>query len=284
VRWVERGDGVRALVLGGGGITGIAWELGILAGLCEHGVDITDADLVVGTSAGAFVGALVATGVDLATAAVEAADIELELSPRIDVTLLAQGFAILADRTSPPERSRARLGELARRAPVGEPAEHVARFAVNLPVQQWPTRPRLLVTAVDTATGQLTAWDAEADVPLVEAVAASCAVPGVFPPVPVGDTGYFMDGGVRSATNADLAAGAEAVVVVAPTVGVFRASPREELEALGEARMTLLVPDEPARAAIGTNILDPGRRGPALAAGIAQSTAVAEQVARVWGD
>ncbi|MFI7578739.1 patatin-like phospholipase family protein [Micromonospora sp. NPDC049497] len=273
---------MRALVLGGGGVTGIAWELGVLAGLREHGVDLTDADLIVGTSAGAYVGALVATGVDLATAVADAARIEVELSPRIDVTLLAQGFAVLTDRSLSPEQARARLGALACSAPVGEPGEHVARFDQNLPVRRWPTRPRLVVTAVDTSNGKLVAWDATAGVPLAEAVAASCAVPGVFPPVPVGGTGHFMDGGVRSVTNADLAAGADAVVVLAPTVGVFRASPRQELARLAAARTVLLAPDDAARAAIGSNVLDPGRRGPALAAGTAQAVTLAPEVARVW--
>ncbi|HWG99890.1 MAG TPA: patatin-like phospholipase family protein [Pilimelia sp.] len=273
---------MRALVLGGGGITGIAWELGILAGLREHGVDLTDADLVVGTSAGAYVGALVATGAELAAAVAHAGSIDLELSPRIDVTLLAQGFALLSDRSLPPEQARARLGDLARRAPVGDPDEHVARFSRSLPARRWPTRPRLVVTAVDTATGRLVAWDAEAAVPLAEAVAASCAVPGVFPPVPVAGAGHFMDGGVRSVTNADLAAGAGAVVVVAPTAGVFRDSPREELARLIGARTVLLAPDDAARAAIGPNILDPTRRAAALAAGAAQAAALAPRVARVW--
>ncbi|MGN9812609.1 patatin-like phospholipase family protein [Micromonospora sp. BQ11] len=275
---------MRALVLGGGGVTGIAWELGVLAGLRDHGVDLTTADLIVGTSAGAYVGALVATGVDLPTAVADAARIEVELSPRIDVTLLAQGFAVLTDRSLSPEQARARLGALARRAPVGDPGEHVGRFTQNLPVREWPTRPRLVVTAVDTSDGKLVAWDATAAVPLAEAVAASCAVPGVFPPVPVGGTGHFMDGGVRSVTNADLAAGADAVVVLAPTVGVFRASPRQELARLGAARTVLLAPDDAARAAIGSNVLDPGRRGPALAAGAAQAATLAPEVARVWDE
>ena len=54
-----------ALVLGGGGITGIAWEIGVLAGLAEAGVDLTGADLVVGTSAGSVVGAQITSGAPL---------------------------------------------------------------------------------------------------------------------------------------------------------------------------------------------------------------------------
>jgi NTE family protein len=134
---------------------------------------------------------------------------------------------------------------------------------------------------VDTDTGALAAWDADARVPLAAAVAASCALPGVFPPVRIGD-GYYMDGGVRSVTNADLAAGAEAVLVIAPTAGLFRASPAEELAALRAPRGLVIAPDETARAAIGPNILDPSRRKAALAAGTAQAAAVAAAVRSVW--
>jgi NTE family protein len=273
---------VRALVLGGGGITGIAWELGLLAGLRRLGTDLTAADLVVGTSAGAYVGALIATGVDLDDAAADAAQIEVELSPRIDPLLLAEGFALLTDRSLPPREVRARLGALARSAPLGDDAAHVARFAENLPVHDWPRRPRLVLTVVDAHTGDLAAWDADAGVPLPDAVAASCALPGVFPPVRLGGSAY-MDGGVHSVTNADLAAGSDAVVVVAPTVGMFRASPEEELAALGVARSVVVAPDDAARVRMGGNILDPAMRGPALAAGAAQAATVAAAVAAVWG-
>jgi NTE family protein len=272
---------MRALVLGGGGITGIAWELGLLAGLRREGVDLGAADLIVGTSAGAYVGALLATGVDLDEAAAGAAGIEIELTPRIDPALLAQGFAVLSDRSLAPEQLRARLGGLARAAPLGDDAPHVARFAGRLPVHDWPERPRLVITGINTATGTLAAWDATAGVDLPAAVAASCALPGVFPPVRVGD-GYYMDGGVRSVTNTDLAAGADAVVVLAPTSNMFRTPPQAELAALRVRRSRLITPSEQARAAIGGNILDPGRRGPALAAGAAQAAAVATTIAAIW--
>src|SRR5215469_4898613 len=54
-----------ALVLGAGGVTGIAWETGLLKGLRDAGLDLTGADLVVGTSAGSVVAAQITTGVPL---------------------------------------------------------------------------------------------------------------------------------------------------------------------------------------------------------------------------
>jgi NTE family protein len=272
----------RALVLGGGGLTGVAWELGILTGLRSGGTDLTTADLIVGTSAGAYVGALVATGVDLADAGSWLGQLQLELPAVLDFGLLAEGFAMLSDESLRPDQARVRIGALARRAAVGDPAEHVANVTATLPRHDWPTRPRLAVTAVATATGVLTVWDAASGVPLAEAIAASCAVPGLFPPVNVADSGYFMDGGIRSITNADLAAGATAAVVIAPSDGAFRASPAEQLAALGLDRGCLITPDAAAREAIGTNMLDPGRRGPALAAGAAQGRALAAEVGSIW--
>ncbi|MFI5936633.1 patatin-like phospholipase family protein [Actinoplanes sp. NPDC051494] len=272
---------MRALVLGGGGITGIAWELGLIAGLRRLGTDLGSADLIIGTSAGAYVGALLATGTDLDEAIAAASAIKIELSPRVDPGLMAQGFAILTDRTRTPAQLRAAIGALARSAALGDDAPHVARFAAQLPAHTWPRTPRLVVTAVSTTTGELTAWDAGADVALPAAVAASCALPGVFPPVRVGDDRY-MDGGLRSVTNTDLATGAEAVVVLAPSSGMFRTPPATELNALAPARSALIAPDDTARAAMGTNILDPGRRADALAAGIAQAAAVAGAVAKAW--
>jgi len=272
----------RTLVLGGGGLTGIAWELGVLCGLRAAGTDLATADLIIGTSAGAYVGALVATGADLAGAMAHLDELALELPPRLDPELIAEGFATMTDRTLPPEEARARIGALARRAPTGDPAVHVARFTSALPRHGWPDRPRLVVTAIATATGRLTVWDATAGVSLPEAVAASCSAPAIFPPVEVSGTGYFMDGGLRSVANADLAAGAEAVVVIAPTDGAFRASPAEQLAALGVARCVLIQPDDAAREALGADMLDPGQGAAAMAAGMTQGRSVAAAVARSW--
>jgi NTE family protein len=272
----------RALVLGGGGLTGIAWEIGVLVGLRRAGVDLSDADLMVGTSAGAVVGALLATGVSPEDAVSFASGEDPDgLSLQVDMTLVAQAFGIMSDRMLNPGEARARVGALALRAPVGDAEIQVERFAARLPVHQWPGAPRLLITAVDAETGEAAAWDSGADVPLTRAVAASCAVPCVFPPVAINGSRY-MDGGVRSVTNADLAAGAEAVVVIAPTVGMLRGLPEAELRELGEARTVVISPDPAARAAIGPNVLDDSRRVPALSAGLAQGGRLVELLAPVW--
>ncbi|MBC8993292.1 patatin-like phospholipase family protein [Micromonospora chalcea] len=148
----------------------------------------------------------------------------------------------------------------------------------------WPAA-RLLVTAVDAASGEFVVFDADSGASLVDAVGASCAVPGVWPPVTIGDR-RFVDGGVRSPVNADLAAGCERVVVLAPTRAAVGPMPRlsaqvTALRAAG-ARVAVVSPDRAARTAIGRNVLDPARRSASARAGFAQADTVADEVAGVW--
>ena len=267
-----------ALVLGGGGITGIGWEVGVLYGLRRAGVDLTSADLVVGTSAGSVVGAVVASGIDLAAAVATQREPADENLPAVDVSLAMQAFAIMADPSLDPQEARARVGALALAAPTGDPEKQVELFATRVP-PEWPER-RLLITAVDAETGEAVAWDRDSGVPLVRAVTASCAVPCVYPPISVNGRQY-IDGGVRSGTNAYLAAGADTVVVIAPMADAGPlGAPPAELAALRErSAVTLVKPDQAALAAIGTNVLDPSRREAALDAGIAQGESLAPTLA-----
>ncbi|GIJ46737.1 patatin [Virgisporangium aliadipatigenens] len=273
---------VNALVLGAGGITGIAWQLGVLVGLRAEGVDLTTADLFVGTSAGAVTGALVAGG----HTPEEAARIEARLGAddppfRPDWARGAQAFALLNDATLDAGAIRAAVGGLALAADVVGEEEYVASLARRIPTTDWPSR--LRVTAVNATTGEPVVWDAGSRVPLQRAVAASCAVPCVFPPVTV-NGGRFMDGGVRSGVNADLAHGAARVVILAPLAPVrTRAVPEEEIAALrATARVTLVAPDAPTLRALGPNVLDPSRWEPAVAAGTAQGARLAASVASTW--
>jgi NTE family protein len=274
----------RALVLGGGGVTGVAWELGLLAGLAERGVALADAELVVGTSAGSVVGAQVCSGVPVAELyAAQLLPADGEVAARIGMAQLVRwGWA--AVRTRDEVRSRARVGAMALAARTPSEASRRAVIEGRLPSARWPAR-RLLVTAVDAASGEFVVFDAESGVSLVDAVGASCAVPGVWPPVTIGDRRY-VDGGVRSAANADLAQGAEAVVVVAPMSSAVGPMPSLAAQVAGlraSARVVVVTPDAAARAAIGRNVLDPARRAGSARAGFAQAAAVADEVAAVWG-
>jgi NTE family protein len=274
----------RALVLGGGGITGVAWELGILKGLWDGGVDFGTADLVVGTSAGAVVGSQVTSAADLGelVAAQRSSDpaAEAELGAEFDLEQMAAMFMGLMQDVTSARELRVRIGAMALATARIPEAERLAVLSSRLPRQQWPER-RLLITAVDIATGEFVAWDRDSGVPLMLAVAASCAVPGVWPPVTINGHRY-MDGGMRSATNIDLAAGHD-VVVLAPIVGSLAGSLDEEISRLGpEAKVVAIAPDDAALEAIGPNLLDPQRRVEALQAGLTQAATFLDAVREVW--
>ncbi|WP_329092530.1 MULTISPECIES: patatin-like phospholipase family protein [unclassified Streptosporangium] len=271
----------RTLVLGGGGVAGIAWEAGIITGLRRAGIELGEAELVVGTSAGSVVGTLVATEVDLEGSVAVQADAEAATAFTIDTEAVMAAFGVLHDPSLEPQEARRRVGQMA--LGVKDTGARIETVGSRLPVKEWPER-RLLITAVDARTGEFVVWERGSGVPLVSAVASSCAVPCVFPPVEIGGRRY-MDGGVRSVTNADLAAGSSAVVLLEPLAHV---SPRDRLEAelaeLGDATIAHVVPDEASIAVFGANVLDPALWRPAFQAGLAQAPAVAESVARAWKD
>jgi NTE family protein len=273
-----------ALVLGGGGLAGIAWEIGVLAGLAEAGVDVREADVVLGTSAGAVVGAQLRHGVDLEELfARQSRPATTELQVELDADrLAAQMIGALAEAQGDQD-ARARVGGVALTAsPVSE-ADRRAVVAARLDSHDWPDAP-LLVTAVDTADGRLRTFDASPRVPLVDAVAASCAVPGVWPPVTIEDHRY-MDGGVRSVTNVDLVSEHDRVLVLAPMAG-FVPNPlgpdRADELAGCTGRVLVVDADEASTAAFGANPLDPATRGPSAAAGRAQAATVAAAVRELW--
>lgn len=273
----------RALVLGGGGITGVAWEWGILAGLAERGVDLGDADLVVGTSAGSIVGAQVAAGLDVEQrfrSQLRPPDGEsaASLGPTAMIRL---GMALIGPPA--PRQVRARIGRLALRMHPEPEDERLAIISDRLPVHEWPER-ELKITAVDARTGVLRVFDRRSGVPLVRAVAASCAVPGVWPPISAGGRRY-VDGGVRSPANADLAAGYDRVVVIAPIARGIGPIPGVDAQVAGlrvHARVASVRPDASALQAIGRNVLDPAQRAGAARAGRAQAVSVAAEVRAVW--
>ena len=273
----------KALVLGSGGVTGVAWEIGLLYGLAEHGLDLTDAGLFVGTSAGSSVAAQVLSGVPLEDLyEAQLAEAGQEAAPRIGAGSLLS-FAVAGLWPGDPVRGRAWLGHRALRARTVPEAERRAVIARRLGDGSWPAT-RLLITAVEATTGETRVFDADSGVSLIDAVAASCAVPLTWPPMTV-DGKRYIDGGMRSVANADLAAGSERVVVLAPVTQSVRRSgrPGAQLAALGAGvRGVVVSPGAAARAAIGRNPLDPARRRPAAEAGRAQAATEVEGLRPIW--
>lgn len=276
----------RGLVLGGGGVAGISWMVGLIAGLADAGVDLSDADSVVGTSAGSVVGALLCTGIAPAEMLARQTDPErqsAEIFATVDLDEMAVRFGAAMSDASSPERMRAAIGAMALATETVPESVRRAVLSSRLPVQSWPDR--LRITAVDAVSGELAVFDRTCPHDLVDVVAASCAVPGIWPPVTLGERRY-IDGGVRTALNADLAAGADAVLVLAP-LGVAGSGPLsagldDARPLLAPATVHALVPDADSVAAMGINPLDPATRAPAARAGWAQAAADVDAVRRLW--
>jgi NTE family protein len=271
-----------ALVLGGGGVTGIAWELGILRGLADTGVDLTTADLVVGTSAGSVVGAQVTSGQRLeALYDGQLRPADHEIGANLSRLLLLRILPAMVLPGS-AKKKRARIGAMALKAHQPGGAQRIEVIRSRIRVDEWPAR-ELRITAIEAETGELTVFDREAGADLVHAVAASCAVPLVWPAVTIGDR-HYVDGGVRSTANADLATGCDTVVVLAPLPQSWSkaTSIRAQLERTGARRTVVVTPDEAALADIGKNVLDPAKRADAARAGLRQAADVVEKVRAAW--
>jgi NTE family protein len=272
----------RALVLGGGGVTGVAWEIGLLLGLADRGVDLTSADLFVGTSAGSVTAAQVTTGRSLEQMFEgQLAGASAEIAASFG-TLGLLKFALAGLWPGDPRKGRAWLGRAALRAKTVPEADRRKVIEHRIGTAQWPEVP-LKITAVAAETGEFVVFDKASGVSLVDAVGASCAVPLVWPPVTINGTRY-VDGGVRSVANVDLAKGYDQVVVIAPITASARRSgtPQAQAKALG-VRHIVVRPSDAALTAIGRNPLDPARRAPSAEAGRAQAAQVVDKVRAVWG-
>jgi len=273
----------RGLVLGGGGITGIAWEIGVVFGLAERGVDLRAADRVVGTSAGSVVGALVRS--ELSLEEIYESQIVEETEPigaRMGWGVIFGYVAAAGFGRRHPQDVRARIGRLALKVP-GSEEERKRILAARVPLGEWPEG-RLLITAVNAETGDPMVFDRSSGVSLLDAVSASCAVPLVWPPVTINGKRY-MDGGARSIANADLASGCDRVVVIAPITAAFRKGGRisVQLARLGpDVRSVIVSPDRESRRAIGRQVLQPAGRARAAEAGRRQGRQWAERVGDVW--
>ncbi|WP_431946271.1 patatin-like phospholipase family protein [Actinacidiphila sp. bgisy167] len=274
-----------ALVLGGGGPVGGAWLTGVLAGLAEAGIDLDDgADVVIGTSAGAVFGSRLRSGApaaELYERQLSGADaVRLPVTVRQTARFL---WAALGSRD--PQRSVERLARAASDARTG-PQSNVFDTIGGLlgDVRAWPER-ELRIAAVDAQNGRTEVFDSRSGATLLEAVAASCAVPVVWPPVTVRGR-RWMDGGSRSTANLQLARGYPRVLAVAPVpraVGPHPSASQQaaELSDAG-ARVVLLSPDRTARRVMGRNMADDARRAAAARAGYAQARGLAPSVAAVW--
>jgi NTE family protein len=289
--------GERALVLGGGGSSGNAWLIGVIAGLFDAGLDVTEADLIIGTSAGATTAAQVtgATPTELFAATLAAAPpqrpgpvTEGRVRNGPVTNHLERTAAIIAaaeDAADMRRRMGAAALDLVAASDGSGPSRWRATVGARLPSQRWPER-ELLITVVDAHTGEPVDFDRRSGVDLVDAVAASTAG---GPAYSIGDR-WYIDGGYRSVENADLAAGYRRVLVLSPLGGRSR-HPREwgtylaaQVDGLraGGSRVETVIPDADSEHLFGANAMDLSLRPAAARAGHDQGTALAGQLTEFW--
>jgi NTE family protein len=282
----------RAVVLGGGGATGVAWLVGMIRGLADEGIDLTIADLVVGTSAGSIVGALLADGVsiDEMEERIRTNDptLTIEAMGALDVTEVLTLFAAWESMPDTSADSMKSIGSMA----LAAKTISAPRFRELLSPQVATTWPKgeFVCTAVDADTGEFVALRHDSNISLVDAVASSICVPGIFPPVEVNGR-RLVDGGLRSGTNADLARGHDRVLVLAPigsrTDGMDPGAAQaadQEISALTTqgSLCTLIYPDDTANDIIGINRMDESIAVAVMTDGQRQGRLAASQLAGRW--
>lgn len=292
----------RALVLGGGGPVGIGWESGLLKGLADEGVDLGAADAIYGTSAGAFVGAQLALELDLAETVSQIATTRAVMVPGAGegeamaerMQALIGAIVAAAMSTEPAAMSRRELGRLALEADVISEADFLEFFAV-LKGREWPER--FACTAVGATTGEFVVWQADSEVDVQLAVASSCAVPCIYPPVTVAG-GRYIDGGMRTALNADVAAGHDRVVAISvtplsvppelsnPIFDDLMGRVSAELDTLRSSGSDVVViepsPELVELSANGMALMDVGKASAAYDAGVRHGAIEAPRVAELW--
>lgn len=285
----------RALVLGGGGPVGIGWESGLIAGLADAGIDLREADLVSGTSAGSVVGAGLRLGMDAGDTLelVEKPPAGLASTAGMEALFAALGDA--AASAASQEELLVSLGRVSRQSATVDEELYVQSFAV-LGGRPWPAG--FQCTAVDVDSGEFRVWDGSSGASLERAVASSCAVPTIFPPVTIAGHRY-MDGGMRTALNADLASGCDVAVVVScfalelppgfsdPVADMLTAAVQAELSTLRSSgtRVEAVAPGAEflELSGWGLNLMDFSLARQAFAVGQRQAADEAARVAEAWG-
>ena len=290
----RNGAPTRAVVLGGGGTVGVAWQTGLLAGLRDAGIELAGASAIVGTSAGALVGALLSSGRDVTDAlAVLAA-----VGQKVDLDNLAagsEGFLNASRQASlaaDPQQALRAIGAAAQQATTTLTEDDYLGLLETFHGAPWPAGFRC--TATNTDSGELVVWDEESGVPLLHAVAASCVVPMLFPTVTVNGARY-MDGGILNHLNAMAAPPTDVLVVVSclpigsPGGAVDRTRPASTIRADAEvARLretTRLVAVEPDFSDLEAPVkmLDPHLAGRALHIGKRQAEGEAATIRAAYG-
>ncbi|NYB51161.1 MAG: patatin-like phospholipase family protein [Methanobacteriaceae archaeon] len=283
-----------ALILSGTGITGIAWELGVLFGFEEGGVDVINANLIASTSAGSIVGAQICSGKKMEYLYHQQLKFIKE-TMKNEVIIKGQEFrkmmAAVIMSSPDSKTARIRIGEAALAASTMSEGEYLELIAEYLPSQEWDRKRNLIINTVNAENGEWVTFDSNSNIPLLIAVAASSAVPGMFPPITINGKRY-IDGGIAG-TNADLGKGYDGVLILVaepsiihPPMGptMHRKSFQEELKELEQSgcKVMIITPDEESLRIKGTNPWDVTLASASAEAGYRQGISLSEEVKSFW--
>ena len=246
----------KALVLGGGGITGIAWESGVLAGLIDSGILVNHADKILGSSAGSYVGSILANGQNMKTYYEQLANNRDNAdNAQLDPSLFELWREAFVQGKTDEQVIGKYLGDIINKSPSTVSLEERER-SVRKRIGNVDWTPQLEITAINAKTGTLESFNETSGISLMEAVMASGAVPGIWPHVDMlGDS--WIDGGMISSTNARLMANYKDIIILAPLDQKQGLVPSvyEDVETLKtNSNVTLITPDQDSRNIIGTNI------------------------------
>ncbi len=261
----------RAVVLGPGGVVGTAWLLGVAEGLRRNGIELADADLLVGTSAGAIVGALLADGRDLAAHAEPPT--AAGPAPQVDPVVTAQVLELLRG----PDAATAwpRIAELTLNASTAPEQLRIEGLKAMVGEGDWP-HPRLLIPTVDVHSGAPKVWRGTEGVPVHLVITASTAMPGMAAPVTI-DGRRYVDGALRNGSNADLAEGMSTLVLIEPLAHLFATKMPSSVQ-----RVARIVPDPVALDIFGPDLNDGSAWTAVFGAGLRQGKGAADEIRSIW--
>ena len=281
------------MVLAGGGYAASAWELGLITGLADAGLDVRNADLFVGTSSGSRVALHLASGdahEDAFRRRLQPLPPSSERPAAVDWIELREGVAHAKQAGGSPTEILRKIGSLALAAASGKSSLSRREIvAAQLPMETWPKK-SVLIATVNADTGERRAFDRDSGIDLVDAVIASTASLGVPPVLFQGE--HYMDGGFYCTDNADLATGFDRVMILAlkrppeiPSMSVF--SLDETVKTLQDngSLVEVIQPDEPTLAALAAagGVLNPAISAPAARAGRLQGVRiVSDRILSFW--
>jgi NTE family protein len=289
----------RTLVLGGGGEYFVAWYCGFFHGLYEQNVDLDSAEMVVGTSAGAYAGSALTSGHFEHLRVVfdffgQFPGLFAKLAPVTSPNLSQKraqeiNFSV-KDGTPPSIRAIGNAALAADNRLNGDGVDRLAWLLTGDSRSDWPIA-KMYTTANDCYTGErLIVGQAVArknGIPMAHATAASSSLPGVIGPTLLGQR-YCMDGGIsRIWAHTDVVAGSKRAIVITLTNGyegsLLSGIPHniydemKNLRATGTKGMLIIAGTPP-----GVNLLDPRQIEPALKAGYERAKIEAPKIRSFW--